>query len=139
MMATGTSFCEGLSTTTAKKGLDNLRQLCKYTKCTYTNEQGLKNMLSTGEVAKCVGISKNTLLRWLECGLVEDVERDWRGWRIWQHRDIERIKTFQVAYHSKPRERMRRSPIARAAFAKDAALSMGSFGRGYIEKRGIRE
>jgi MerR-like DNA binding protein len=95
-------------------------------------------MFTTNEAAKRAGISKNTLLRWMECGLVEDVERDWRGWRIWQHRDIERIKTFQVAYHSKPRERMRRRPVARAVYGKDAALSMGSFGRGYIEQRGIR-
>ena len=36
-------------------------------------------MLSTVEAAKRIGVSKSTLLRWLDEGLVDDVERDWRG------------------------------------------------------------
>ena len=88
-------------------------------------------MFSTGEAAKHIGVSKNTLLRWLDEGLAEDVERDWRGWRVWRVEDIERIKAFRETYHSEPLPRVRRRPVGRAAHAKAAAASMARFGRGY--------
>ena len=94
-------------------------------------------MLSTVEVAKRIGVSKSTLLRWLDEGLVDDVERDWRGWRVWKQQDIERIKAFQLEYHSKPIKRIRRSPISRADCAKAAAQSMGSFAKGYFQRQGV--
>jgi excisionase family DNA binding protein len=95
-------------------------------------------MLSTVEAAKRIGVSKSTLLRWLDEGLVEDVERDWRGWRIWRSRDVERIKAFQKAYHSKPIKRVRRSALSRAEYAKAAAQSMRSFAKGYFLRPGDR-
>ena len=93
-------------------------------------------MFSTVEVAKQVGVSKNTLLRWLDEGLVDDVERDWRGWRVWGIGDVERVRAFQKAYHSKPIRRIRRSAMSRAEYAKAAAQSMGSFARGYSPRPG---
>jgi predicted site-specific integrase-resolvase len=94
-------------------------------------------MYSTIEAAKCIGVSKNTLLRWLDSGLIDDVERDWRGWRVWLSEDIERVRAFQVAYHSKPRKRVRRSSISRAACAKAAAQSMGGFAQAYVQRPGV--
>jgi hypothetical protein len=94
-------------------------------------------MFSTIEAAKSIGVSKNTLLRWLDEGLVDDVERDWRGWRVWRSRDIERVKAFQEAYHSKPIRRIRRRALSRAEFAKAAAQSMASFARGYLPRPGV--
>ncbi|MHC4324206.1 MAG: MerR family transcriptional regulator [Planctomycetota bacterium] len=91
-------------------------------------------MFSTIEAANCIGVSKNTLLRWLDEGLVDDVERDWRGWRVWMQQDIERIKAFKLEYHSKPIKRRRRSSISRAQYAKAAAQSMASFARGYLPR-----
>jgi len=93
-------------------------------------------MLSTGEAAKHIGVSKNTLLRWLDEGLTEDVGRDWRGWRLWQNDDIERVKAFQEAYHSKPLRRTRRGPLQRTDSAKAAAASMARFGKGYHPRPG---
>ena len=93
-------------------------------------------MLSTVEAAKRIGVSKSTLLRWLDEGLVEDVERDWRGWRVWRSRDVERVKAFQKAYHGKPMRRIRRSTMSRAEYAKAAAQSMGSFAKGYSPRPG---
>jgi len=89
-------------------------------------------MLSAVEAAKRIGVSKNTLLRWLDEGLVDDVERDWRGWRVWCSCDVQRVKAFQKAYHSKPTRRLRRKSLPRAEFAKAAAQSMGSFATGYF-------
>ena len=94
-------------------------------------------MYTTVEVAKRLSICKSTLLRWLDEGLVDDVERDWRGWRVWRSRDVERVKAFQKAYHSKPIRRIRRSSLSRAEYAKAAAQSMGSFARGYFPRQGV--
>jgi len=93
-------------------------------------------MLSTVEAAKRIGVSKSTLLRWLDEGLVDDVERDWRGWRVWHNGDVERVKAFRKAYHSKPVRRIRRAALSRAECAKAAAESMGSFARGYLARPG---
>ena len=91
-------------------------------------------MFSTIEAANCIGVSKNTLLRWLDEGLIDDVQRDWRGWRVWMQRDIERIKAFKLEYHSRPIKRLRRSALSRAEYAKAAAQSMGSFAKGYSHR-----
>jgi len=94
-------------------------------------------MFSTIEAANCIGVSKNTLLRWLDEGLIDDVQRDWRGWRVWMQQDIERIKAFKLEYHSKPIKRLRRSSISKAQYAKAAAQSMGSFAKGYFPRPGV--
>lgn len=94
-------------------------------------------MLSTVEAAKCIGVSKSTLLRWLDEGLVDDVERDWRGWRVWSGEDVERVRAFRKAYHSEPIRRVRRGTVSRVEFAKAAAESMGSFAKGYIGRPGV--
>ena len=91
-------------------------------------------MLSTIEAANCIGVSKNTLLRWLDEGLIDDVQRDWRGWRVWMQRDVERIKAFKAEYHRKPIKRLRRSSISRAQYANAAAQSMRSFAKGYSHR-----
>ncbi len=91
-------------------------------------------MYTTVEVAKRLNICKSTLLRWIHEGLISDVGRDWRGWRMWHSRDIERVKAFQKAYHSKPIRRVRRSSLSRAEYAKAAAQSMRSFAKGYSHR-----
>jgi DNA-binding transcriptional MerR regulator len=48
----------------------------------------------TAEVCRMVGISKNTLFRWLKQGMFSDVEyRDWRGWRLFTVSQVETMKT----------------------------------------------
>jgi predicted site-specific integrase-resolvase len=48
----------------------------------------------TAEVCRMIGISRNTLFRWLKEGIISDVEyRDWRGWRLFIAAQIETIKT----------------------------------------------
>ena len=91
-------------------------------------------MFSTGEAARQIGISKNTLLRWLDEGLVEDVQRDGRGWRVWRPQDIDRLQAFHAAYRGRPHPRRRRRPATKVDCAKAAAASMARFGRGYCRK-----
>ena len=53
----------------------------------------------TVEVCRMVGISRNTLFRWLKEGVFSDVEyRDWRGWRLFTAAQLEtvRMKTDRV-------------------------------------------
>jgi len=48
----------------------------------------------TVEVCRMVGISRNTLFRWLKEGIFSDVEyRDWRGWRLFTAAQVETIRT----------------------------------------------
>jgi DNA-binding transcriptional MerR regulator len=47
----------------------------------------------TAEVCRIVGISRNTLFRWLKEGVFSDVEyRDWRGWRLFTAAQLETIR-----------------------------------------------
>jgi len=53
----------------------------------------------TAEVCRMIGISRNTLFKWLKEGIFSDVEyRDWRGWRLFTPDQLEtiRAKTSQV-------------------------------------------
>jgi len=48
----------------------------------------------TAEVCRMIGISRNTLFRWLKEGIIADVEyRDWRGWRLFTPAQLETIRT----------------------------------------------
>jgi len=46
----------------------------------------------TNELARLVGVSKNTLLRWEEEGVISPALRDGRGWRVWPKSAIEKIQ-----------------------------------------------
>jgi len=47
----------------------------------------------TVEVCRMVGISRNTLLRWLKGGTFGEPEyRDWRGWRLITEGQVARMK-----------------------------------------------
>jgi predicted site-specific integrase-resolvase len=47
----------------------------------------------TAEVCRLVGVSRNTLFRWLKEGKFGDDEyRDWRGWRLFTLVQVEKVK-----------------------------------------------
>ncbi len=48
----------------------------------------------TVEVCQMVGISRNTLFRWLKKGILgKTTHRDRRGWRLFTEGQIEKLKT----------------------------------------------
>jgi len=48
----------------------------------------------TAEVCRLVGVSRNTLFRWIKEGVLSDVEyRDWRGWRLFTPVQVETVKS----------------------------------------------
>ena len=53
----------------------------------------------TAQVCRMIGISSNTLFRWLKEGILSDIEyRDWRGWRLFTPAQLDtiRMKTSHV-------------------------------------------
>lgn len=44
------------------------------------------------EVCKKVGISRPTLFRWLKRGLLIELHRDRRGWRLFTEEDLKKIQ-----------------------------------------------
>ena len=47
----------------------------------------------TSEAARLAGISRSTLLRWLDDGTISGAShRDRRGWRLFTEADIKRLK-----------------------------------------------
>ena len=61
---------------------------------------------STAEVAKLVGISKNTLLRWLYAGKVSEPRHQVSGGqdvRIWSERDLARARKYKEVNYWKGR------------------------------------
>jgi DNA-binding transcriptional MerR regulator len=65
----------------------------------------------TNEVCRMVGISKNTLFRWLKNGVFSDeIEyRDWRGWRLFTAAHIESIKAKTSRVHAVSRRSSKRT------------------------------
>lgn len=54
----------------------------------------------TNEVCRMVGISRNTLFRWLKEGSVTEFEhRDYRGWRLFTQAQVDAMKkkTSQIS------------------------------------------
>ena len=94
-------------------------------------------MSSTAQAAATIGVSKNTLLRWIAQGLIPDVPRDWRGWRLWSRQDINGAVAFKQAYHSKPIPRVRRQ-AARTNFVGSAGQCMRDLAEAWKSRRRAR-
>jgi len=91
-------------------------------------------MYTTARVAERVGVSKNTLLRWLRDGLLRDVDRDARGWREWSADDVARAKRFRKAYAEGVAARRRGGTTSKADYAKSAAESMAAYGHACLPR-----
>lgn len=51
-----------------------------------------KMAYKTNEVCSLFDISKATLFRWEEIGLISNVGRDWRNWRLYSAKNIQEIE-----------------------------------------------
>ena len=61
---------------------------------------------TTKKVAEIVGVHKNTLLNWIKSGKVQDVNKDWKDYRIWKDEDVERVKEYKSSYRQMKFEQM---------------------------------
>jgi hypothetical protein len=86
----------------------------------------------TAEVCRMVGISRNTLFRWLKERVFSDVEyRDWRGWRLFTLAQVEAIKRNSQHITAFP---LKRPPI-KPKDERNIAKSGGKL-RTFIKKQG---
>jgi len=61
---------------------------------------------SSKDVCETLQISKSTLFKWEREGLITKVRRDWRGWRLYDERNLDEIRLNiekQKASETKPR------------------------------------
>jgi excisionase family DNA binding protein len=63
---------------------------------------------STREVAEKVGVSKETILRWLRTGKVPEPDRDRNGWRIFSDEDVEEVLRYKNRVIPSPKKVQRK-------------------------------
>lgn len=51
------------------------------------------------ETAKIVGVTPRTIMRWEEQKKVRKAKRDWRGWRVYEGKDIKELMKFRNGFH----------------------------------------
>jgi polysaccharide export outer membrane protein len=54
----------------------------------------MNNRLTITDVAKSLGITPRTIMRWEKLGRIKKSKRDWRGWRFYHKEDLEEIRKF---------------------------------------------
>lgn len=50
---------------------------------------------NTSEVASKVGVSKKTLYSWLKKGIIDEPDRDYKGYRIWSEEHVKQCLEFK--------------------------------------------
>lgn len=74
----------------------------------YDNSASVMKTYSTAQVARMIGVHKQTLLRWLYAGSIPEPKRyssSGVDFRIWTDRDVERIRRYKGANYRKGRGR----------------------------------
>ena len=51
-----------------------------------------KKKYKTNEICDIFDISRATLFRWEEEGLISNIGRDWRNWRVYSEKNIKEIQ-----------------------------------------------
>lgn len=54
----------------------------------------MNGRLTITEVAKYIGVTPRTIMRWEKTGKIKRSRRDWRGWRFYLKEDMEDIRKF---------------------------------------------
>jgi hypothetical protein len=74
----------------------------------YAYTTGVMRTYSTAQIARMIGVDKQTLLRWLWAGKVPEPRRQKNGGqdvRIWNVRDLNRVRRYKEANYRKGRGR----------------------------------
>ena len=58
-----------------------------------------QNWVSITRVAKELGVTTKTIMRWEKAGKIKQAKRDWRGWRVYSSQEVEQIKSFVEAVY----------------------------------------
>jgi len=91
-----------------------------------TSEPAKKEPRNTSQAAKALGVSRNTLLRWLRSGRISEPPRDFRGWRQFAEADIERIHRELMngpeTLHTPTKKEFRAPPSGLTTFLRQVPL-----------------
>lgn len=52
----------------------------------------MNGRLTITDIAKKIGVTPKTLVRWEKAGKIRKPKRDWKGWRIYLEEDLVRIQ-----------------------------------------------
>ncbi|MGD9014473.1 MAG: MerR family transcriptional regulator [Candidatus Omnitrophota bacterium] len=52
------------------------------------------NRMTITEAAEAVGVVPRTIMRWEKSGKINQVKRDWRGWRVFTEDDLQELRKF---------------------------------------------
>lgn len=55
----------------------------------------MNRKMTITQVAKKVGVTPKTIMRWEYSGKVKKPKRDWRGWRVYLKEDLEKLREFR--------------------------------------------
>ena len=66
------------------------------------------NRYTTIQTAEKVGVSKETILRWLRAGKISEPDRDRNGWRIFSEAEVNEILRFKNRVVRSPKKAQRR-------------------------------
>jgi DNA-binding transcriptional MerR regulator len=47
------------------------------------------------EVADRIGVTPKTIVRWEKAGKINRSKRDWRGWRVYDKKDLQKLRSFK--------------------------------------------
>lgn len=47
------------------------------------------------DVAEKIRVTAKTIMRWEKSGKVNRPKRDWRGWRVYDKNDLQRLRDFK--------------------------------------------
>lgn len=53
------------------------------------------NRMTITDVAERIGVTTKTIIRWEKAKKVGLAKRDWRGWRFYEKKDLQRLKDFK--------------------------------------------
>lgn len=54
----------------------------------------MNGRMTITEIAERVGVTPKTIMRWEKAGKIRKPKRDWKGWRFYEHDDLEQIQTI---------------------------------------------
>ncbi|GJQ59895.1 MAG: MerR family transcriptional regulator [Candidatus Scalindua sp. AMX11] len=54
----------------------------------------MSKRLTITQVAEKVGVTTRTIKRWEDSGKIKKAKRDWKGWRVYEPKDVREIIKF---------------------------------------------
>ncbi|MBN1871772.1 MAG: polysaccharide biosynthesis/export family protein [Candidatus Omnitrophica bacterium] len=87
----------------------------------------LEKRLTITDVAKTLGITPRTIMRWEKAGKIKKSRRDWRGWRFYHEEDVEEIKRFLESSYDVNDEGRPLAEVGKALVVLALAISAGLF------------